>query len=271
MGRTAIKILVILQLCLVFSVLMWTLAGPFSAEYFATQSSRLMHKAVIGDGAGDGKQERLAQRFAALPQEQQQGILDSYDRLQKRSEKGFWVRSGEAMSALLIYLPPFTQAWIFFSLVICIMLLLRIEGAVMAAWLLPLIALAYGVDNRLSGDQRGHAYDGDLFPSEQYLVDRYLGKPLNGSMEEQHQQLTLGWRRYLAAEWAHEQPSEDPDTLIAQAEEGEYAFDVARLQRHIAADHEAQVSQVHVQKPIPLLIAYMLWNLFFAYSINRKE
>lgn len=271
MLRTSTKIVVILQLCLVFSVLMWTLAGPFSAEYFATQSSRLMHKAVMGDINGDAKQERLAELFGQLPEEQQAEILDSYQKLQGRADKGFWVRTGEAIAALLVYLPSFTQAWIFFSLCISVMLLLRIEGAAVAAWLLPLIAIVYGIDNRMKGESRGHAYDGDLFPSEQYLVERYLDAPLHGSMNEQHGQLMSSWQRYLTVEWAHQEPSDNPQLLALQAEAGEHAFDVARLQRHIAAEAQPQVSQAYAPKPIPLLLAYVCWNLFFAYYVSRRE
>ncbi|TXI39309.1 MAG: hypothetical protein E6Q59_05165 [Nitrosomonas sp.] len=271
MLQTSTKIVVILQLCLVFSVLMWTLAGPFSAEYFTTQSSRLMHQAVIGNVDGDAKQQRIFELFAKLSAEQQMEILDSYQKMQQRSDKGFWVRSGEAVAALLIHLPPFTQAWIFFSLCICIMLLLRIEGAALAAWLLPLIALVYGIDNRLSGDNRGHSFDGDLFPSEEYLVERYLGQPLTGSMNEQHQQLMSSWQRYLTVEWAHQEPSDDSATLTAQAEIGEHAFDVARLQRHITAEQQPPSRQGFAQKPMALLVVYVLWNLFFAYYVKSSR
>ncbi len=61
------------------------------------------------------------------------------------------------------------------------MLLLRIEGAVNAAWVLPLVALAYGIDNRLTGVENGSAADIAPFPSDQYIESHYLEKPLHGT------------------------------------------------------------------------------------------
>jgi hypothetical protein len=230
-----------------------------------------MHETVIGSLDGDGKKARIAELFAQLPEVQQQEIRNSYQVLQEKANKGFWTRSSEAIRALLFQLPPFMQAWLFFSFCVCIMLLMRIEGAALAAWVLPLVTLVYAVDNGLNGGQREQLFDSDLFPSEQYLVECYLGHPLVGGIGEQHQQLLDAWRRYLVKEWGGEVPGDDPEALAAQAEKGEHAFHVARLQRYRQADHQQGVGTSNIRKPTSLLLVYFAWNLFFAFYVNRKE
>jgi hypothetical protein len=268
---TSVKTLVILQLCLVFSVVMWTITGPFMGNYFTTKSSQLLYKAVIGMSDGDPKEVRTAQFFAALPEEQRDRIADGYQRLQEQPDRNFWAKSREAAAALFYHLPSFTQAWVFFSFVICLMLLLRIEGAAKAAWVLPLVALAYGIDNRLTGTDIGSAPDVDLFPSEEYVVTRYLDQPLHGSYAEQSEQLKEGWYRYLIAEWAHDTPSRDLVAFGDQVEKGEHSFHIARVERRLDSPNETATNSSYTKKPIPLLITYFLCNLGFALFVNRKR
>lgn len=264
---TLAKVMVILQLCLVFAVMIWVLSGPFSAEYFTVQSSRVMHQAVVGDGTIDGKPARIARLFEQLPEAQQKRINASYQALQEREGKGFWTKSLEAVEDLLFRLPSFTQAWLFFSLCVCLMLLLHVEGTRLAAWVLPLVALAYGVNNYLTGGNRGHAFDADLFPSEHYIVENYLPEPLGPSIGEQHQQLVEAWHRYLVTEWL----AELPEGFHDQIERGEHAFNVGRLERYIGASADTSGNTFFSKKPVGLLLAYVAWNLLFAVIVNRKD
>jgi hypothetical protein len=186
--------------------------------------------------------------------------------VQNAKAKGFWVKSGEALKALVVDLPAFTQAWLFFSFLVCLFLLLGIEGAAKAAWVLPLIVLAFAVDNRLNGKPHGSAPDSDLFPSEQYVVEHYRTEPLSGDHVQQREQLTEAWQHYLVAEWAHEPYS------TQAIEKGEHAFNTARLKRYLDAQELPEMRAVQgTQKPLLLLAVYFAWNLFFAAYVNRKE
>lgn len=229
-------------------------------EYFSVQSSKLLHQAVIG-------KEEL---FGQLPKAKQRAIIASYDGLQNHSEKSFLIKSREAVEDLLFHTPSFTQAWLFFSFILCIMLLLRIEGATTAAWVLPLIALAFSVDNRWNGTQ-GTAPDAYLFPSEEYVVSHYSDKPLEGSYSDQKQQLLGAWHNYLVAEWTKEAPSEDTEIFSRQVEAGEHAFTTKRLETHLSAAGATSIRQPFGTKPVPLLLVYIFWNFFFALYVNRNK
>lgn len=268
----SVKVVVILQLCLVFSVAMWTLAGPFMMQYVTGQSSLLLHRAVVGDASGGGEKARRADYFQNLEADDQQRILASMEKVQASNTKGFWQKSGEAAKALLIDLPAFTQAWLFFSFLVCLFLLLRIDGAAKAAWVLPLIALAYAFDNRTNGIPPISTPDLDLFPSEQYIVERYRSEPLSGDHAQQRQQLQDAWERYLVVEWNHEPLNSDQASSTLSVEKAEHAFNTARLKRYLDAEETPQMRSLqHSQKSLLLLVVYFAWNLFFAFYVNRKE
>ena len=48
------------------------------------------------------------------------------------------------------------------------------EGAKSAAWILPLIVLAYAVDNQFTGKSPSSPPDYQLFPTEEKIVQHYL-------------------------------------------------------------------------------------------------
>ena len=121
--------------------------------------------------------------------------------------------------------PPFEQAWIFFSIVIPILLLLKREGAKQAAWLLPLLVIAYGVDNHMTGKVPPVQPDAHLFPSEEVIVKTYLAAPMGSSPEIQREQLEKGWKRYLIEKWSPDLAGDENQRL----EDAEYNFTVARL------------------------------------------
>jgi len=248
---------------------MWTLAGPFMGNYFTVKSSQLLFRAAIGASDGNPKEQRAAERFEQLPINQRSSIETAYQRLQAQADKGFVAKSKDAVRSLFFGMPSFTQAWVLFTFVVCLMLLLRIEGATNAVWVLPLVALAYGVDNRITGLERGSASDIALFPSEKYIESRYLDEPLYGTFSEQNEQLTIGWQRYLVTEWVNETYSTDPTMLADQIERGEQAFHIARLELRIQS-HEEPSNSSNTKKPIPLLVTYVLGNLGFAFFVRRR-
>jgi hypothetical protein len=265
MSTSSQKAIVILQLCMVFAVLMWIFAGPFMGEYFSIQSSKRFHEAVIG---GVDNPDAAA-FFNAFPDGRKQIVLTSYHQLQHHIDKGFWLKMGQAFNDLFFHTPSFTLAWMFFSFAVCLLWLFRIDGAATAAWVLPIIAVAYAVDNRLNGVSNLPP-DAALFPSEQYLVATYLQKPLSAGVADQGMELTQAWQQYLVTEWALEPASSDPNLFSQQVKKGEHAFTAKRLEVYLAADSQLSIRQPFTVKPLALLMVYISWNLFFAFFISRK-
>ena len=221
-------------------------------ELYQLKSRRLLHESVLQDYS----------RFSQLPQETQQSIQGSYSSLQKDSQTSFTAKLSRSWNILAFYLSPFCQAWILFSLLIPIFILLRIEGATIVVWLLPVLALLYSWDNFSNGKDLSQSKEVILFPSEEYLVSNYLKEPLKANIPEQQKQLKTSWEKYLIQEWSGELKSLDA---------GQFSFNVARIE---AQETDAQVSFAwhfrERESPVMLLL-YFGWNLFFAFFFSRKK
>ncbi len=175
------------------------------------------------------------------------------------------------LQALLLHIPSFELAWLFFSILIALFFLLRIEGATQAIWLLPLIVLAYSIDNRLNGVIPLPSPDLTLFPTEAIIMHDYVGEPLHFHWIEQQQQLQQGWNSYLVKNWTSALFNQSQPEWEKQVEEGEFNFTVARLQRFHNQPQKSWSSAFNEKVSYFLLTAYFLWNSFFAWAINRKE
>jgi hypothetical protein len=252
MSKT-IRLFAILQLCFAFSLILWVLAQPFTVEHFNTHSSLLLYQTATGKGdrfVSADKLARHAQRFAQLEPVRQERILNAYADLEKRAQRPFLSSVGDALSALLWDLPAFALAWILFSVVISVLLLLDVEGATQAVWLLPLITFCYAIDNQMNGRMPQESPDAHVLPTEDYLTSRY------------GQDLKQAWELYLMREWAKSTPP--------QIEDGEHALTVARVEQRLAHP-EAPQRQGATKKPLLLLSLFCVWNLLVAIKIRMPR
>lgn len=274
---TAMRVVAIIQLCLVFTVLANRAGHPFMGELFAHKSQMLLYHTVMGNGGAIGERldqkkellDRNKERFAALPEVQKTAIIKQHDRLQSKADQTFLSKLQRSFYILAVELPPFEQAWIFFSLLIPMLVLLRVEGARQAAWLLPMIVLVYAINNRWNGTEPGRPADERLFPTEEYIVRNYLKEPLGEDISEQHDQLLRGWQLYLVDQWAHQKPALDSHPFAKQVEDGEYAFNVARVEAVGQVKDEDRLNSFHQKESWWMLILYIMWNGFFAWFMNR--
>lgn len=257
---TPARVIAIIQLCLAFTVVMWSAGYPFMGELFAVKSKLLLYDNVIGN----------AERFAQLPAEQQTQLIQSREELQKRTEVPFMSKLAQSLRIMAVQIPPFELTWIFFSIVIALMLLMKIEGALHAVWLLPLIASVYAIDNHLYGVVPAMSDEAKLFPTEEVLVRDYVKGDFSANIFEQQQQLMRAWETYLVAEWAHEQPAEEAVVFSGQVEKGNYAFTVARIQKLPQDRRQQDAAYFRMKQPFSILALYIVWNLFFAWYINKK-
>lgn len=277
---TPARVAAIIQLCLAFTVILWSAGQPFMGELFAVKSKLILYQTVLGsqDLLKKGKEnpqivaklQRNAGRFSRLPIDQQHQLVQSYQQLQKTADAPFLSKLGRSISIVAFQIPPFELAWIAFSIIISLLLLLRIEGAMHAVWLLPLIVLIYGIDNHWNGAQPGLAEESKLFPSEEKLVQEFMAEPLSPNIFEQQKQLLLAWKKYLVAEWAHEKSSDDETQFDLQVEKGEQAFTIARLAKLPKDRLIDDDALFHRKEPIFLLSFYLLWNLFFAWIVTKN-
>lgn len=269
---TPARICAILQLCLAFSVLLWNASEPFVGEIFTSKSRLLFYQDIMGIPANDQvaveKTERLARnvkRFQALPKKTRETLNESMQRIQKQLQRSFWDKTASVFSLFTYKISPYELAWIFFSIVISILLLKRVDGASQAVWLLPLLTACYAVDSRWFGHSSQHSAETMLFPSEQELVTHYIKDPLSENVFEQQEQMMQGWKRYLIIKWADQVPSENPSIFDQQAEDGEFNFTLARLELRAKQGNFLTLT-TNPPPSLPLLLLYFFWNSYFAYT-----
>lgn len=257
---TPLRILAILQLCLVFTLTSWLGGYPFMGEHFAIKSKSTLYTYVMD-----------APSFSSLPNEKQTEIKAGYDSLHSQLTRPFFSKLADSIRILLFDASPFAIAWIVFACAISILILLKIEGARQTAWLLPFIVLAYGIDNRMNGYNPPIPADAALFPSESLLVEQYIQEPLKDDIMKQHDQLLRGWNLFLVNEWAKESPSSNEIVFKEQIEKGSFAFTVARVDRLKGESITIPYSGMRQQEWLALLVLYFGWNLYFAWMMNRHQ
>lgn len=248
-------------------------------ELFSYKSRAMLVQNVIGDNsllkkldptkAEDiaPRLERNAARFADLPEAQKEDILQSYNNLQTFISRTFMDKFKRSLSIMFIEVSPYELGWIFFSVVISILLLKRVEGAIQATWILPLLVLIFCFDNQMKGKEVLKSDEEALFPSEELIKKRYVSEISHNLTE--YQVLMKGWNRYLIEEWAHEKPSNEKEVFELQAEKGEFYFNVARLQLK-QQELLNPYRSLHEKKSLLLLFFYLLWNVFFAFFQSRR-
>ena len=252
---TSQRVMAIIQLCLAFSLLCWYLAQPFMGEYFNLRSRMLIYEYVM----------KQAERFEKLPASEKQVINNDYEKLKNYSQRPVFDKIENGIRSLIQKVPPFEQAWIFFSLFISIYILLKKEGAKSAAWLLPLIIIAYSIDNQRSGKPSDPHPDYQLFPSEQVIIRDYLKEPFSSSPTSQKEQLEKGWKNYLIEKWSTKSHENKEQQLV----EGEFNFTLARLNLLHGQPRNEWLNSYHEKLNPLLILIYFFWNVAFAWIVSR--
>lgn len=244
------KILVIFHLIFAFTLLSWLIMKPYVKETVSRKSEISLYQMVF-------EREML---FQNLSQEDQALLIKGFEEAQAKDAPSFTEGLGKAF---FVDTSVFALAWIFFSILICLLLLFQIEGAKAVAWLLPLIVMGYAYEiYGTSPPSEG------LFPKESYVREHYVKNEEEGNAREK---LLKGWHRYLIAEWALEVPSEEEPLFQSQLEKGLFAFNTARLKWIQEGKGDEVVLAGFTSSPsLFRILSYFLWNFLFAWIINRK-
>lgn len=224
---TQARVAAILHLSIAFTLVAWYGSLPFMGELFSTKSKMLVYQHLIKNDL-----------FQELTEKEQ--ILQDYDRLQKRLETPFPAKLGHAFETLW-QLPLLKKGWLFFSILIPILLLKKVEGATALVWVLPLLTLAYAIENRLQGHPPLLSADQRLFPTEEEI----LGRPAANLAE-----LKQAWERYLIENWA------------STPQRADFAFTRARIE---ALKEKPPTGEK--QQSLALLGVYLFWNVSFAFIV----
>jgi hypothetical protein len=249
------RVMAIIQLCLSFTLLLCILGYPFMGQHYILKSRLLVFDSVI-----------QTDLFKALPMEKQNVMLQGREFIKSKMGNSFTTKVSSSLTKFATT-ALFKQAWIGFSIVIALLILLKAEGAVVAAWILPFLALIYTWDNYHNGWKQSTFPEEMLFPSEKLLIDKYLSGKLSSNIFNQREELIYGWHLYLIDEWAKEIPVTEPLLFKEQVARGEFAFNLKRasLISQIPLDRKEK------KESFLLLSLYIAWNSYFAWFVNRKK
>ncbi len=265
--ETPLRVMAIAQLCIAFTIICWNLSIPFMGDHFILQRKVKLVKHVTTNEAVLGDQSR----FNRLPNTIKKEIINLETRLKKQGTVSIIEKAEKSLWHLLVEVPAFELAWIVLGVAVSIMVLKKREGARQAAWILPLLACAYLIDNTFFGVTPPLPDEAKVYPSEEFLLKNFLNKPLESRIDRQKEQLKDAWNRYVVVEWAKEVPSDNSSTFQKQVEEGEYQFTVARVLA-MAREKEKRIRKpLLVKEPLPFLLLYVCWNVGFAYLCTRRE
>ena len=70
-----------------------------------------------------------------MPEAERQPLDRGYRKLQDYARRPVLQKIQDGIGLLMRDIPPFEQAWIFFSITIAILILLKVDGAKSAAWI----------------------------------------------------------------------------------------------------------------------------------------
>lgn len=255
---TPARLMAIAQLCLAFTAIFWTLGYPFMGRHFELKSKLVVFEHVISSPFFNKE----------VPQNQE--IIQEYDRLKQELEAPFFDKISISTRIFLYDIPLLEKVWMLLAVILSIMALKKQEGVKHAVWILPLLVLAYSINNHMHGTSPSRNEEAKLFPTEEILLKDYLREPLKEGITDQQIQLLKGWELYLVQEWAKELVSSNPEKFQQQIKRGDFAFSVARI-NSLFQTKENYRSRFHAQQPMPLLIVYFCWNLLFAWVIWKRS
>ncbi len=254
---TRARVLAILQLCIAFSVICYNLGTPFLGEVFEVREQQSLYQSIMNNHL-----------FHELNGLEQDTIMEGYQQLLAYGNRSFWQKMSEALRLFFADIPPFKLAWVFLSVIVPIMLLKKVEGAKLAVWLIPLVTVLYSIDSLMFYPEQPVLKEQQLFPSEEYLVDRYLDNPLSSSITGQQEELKQAWNRYLVVEWSDESPDNESQLYPNKVNLGAFAFNLARLEAR--KEDQGIVPLYEWKQSLFVLLLYMGWNIYFAFSVTRS-
>lgn len=259
---TQARVLIIIHLCLVFTVLAWDCLQPFLGDYYKNKSSLLLFESILDINPKENV--NLAESpYLKLPEDKKKSLMNDYLLFKKKLDLSFFERFKKFIIYFTNEISPLKLLWIFFSVTISIMILKRVEGASQAIWLLPVITLLYGYENLAIKNPQPNEEE-KLFPSEEIIYSDYLKEPKSNDVLKQYEQLKRGWDLYLIQNYGDEIPSQQTEQYKKQLKQAQFAFNVKRLEKRMTLPKQTS------KEPVLFFMFYLIWNFYLAWFVNKK-
>jgi hypothetical protein len=231
-----VRIFAVIQLCFVFITLCFVGGYPFMGELFELRTRMFIARTALGDPdllqyVSENKREWSEKTLAEnreLSREKQGELRREIDAIQAKMEGSFWEKLRRGASLLLFELPLLKRTWLFMALALSLCLLLSVEGATRASWVLPLLSLAYFFFSYVEPGAADPV--AALYPREESL-------PAGESLQAR-------WEEYVKDTWG-----------------SEFHFNLALLDAYRRRPREFG------DHPW-IALTFFAWNLLFAYTVD---
>lgn len=267
------RILIILHLCLTFSILLYLFVFPFLGAHFSIRSDLLIIESALGksnllEAISPDQAKQLSsnlaykrQNFPSLSIEDQRFLLGMEAELHREMNLSFSLRI-ERFIEMLISIPLVLWGWIALSLYLSVQLLRGKTVASWAIWALPLLASLYGIEN---------AYRGKLSPLEQLIPGEsaLLGEKTADDMEglswieREQARLDAAWKHFLVANYG----KASIETKEKREAIAEMNFQIAWA-KLLPKERFFPLQEKHSLFAIVLFVG---WNLFFALKMFKIQ
>lgn len=240
----------IIHLCIVFTVIGYILGTPFLEDLFKLKEQEALYQNITANSF-----------YEQLPIMEKQELSTSYNQVIAMANRSVGKKLLQGFQYIFIYIPAFKLAWILLSVILPVLLLKKVEGAKLAIWILPLLALCYSFDQLMLYPDPLPKKDHQLFPSESQLISKYLPDGLPPLISKQQSELKKAWHLYLVEHWGNQiktiQVKESSDQLLV----ANLAFSIARFKAKL---YDLKNTPLYEQRQSPLwLFMIVCWNLFF--------
>ncbi len=247
------------HLSILFSFLLFWVGHSFLAEHFVVQSRLRIYDYIF-------QQETFLP--LELSEERLERIQEDYDLLQTYGHRLKEQKRETRWKHLFTSVSQWTLLWSLFSFFTAWWLLREREGALPAAWLLPLILL---LDLQTSPSSPLPPWENEhlLFPHEDTLVATYRDQPLSGGIQQQKRELEKCWEDYLLDRWLQESVHLGKERE-QQVKKAEFFFQAARLD--VGSPLRKRDLLACLERPLPKKARslLLLWQLGFCAILSIR-
>lgn len=124
------KNLIILQLCLSFTYLIWLCMQPYAKNTLSQKYTHSLYQMVI----------EKKELFSTLDEETQKSLVSGYEKVFPQKKLSYLA---ELKIVFFQKTSPFALGWLFFSIVVSLLLRFDIENGAKIAWILPALVVFY--------------------------------------------------------------------------------------------------------------------------------
>lgn len=265
------RVLIILHLCLAFSILLYLIGFPFLGAHFSLRSDLLVVESALGKSTLLQKIDPAKADLSLQSLSYKRDYLKELNEIDRKSlldaealiHEQMGYSAGERLGTLQRFfasIPLSLWAWIFLSVFFSVKMLKELPLPPLRIWILPLLAFIYCIENY----ERGRLSPLEsLIPPEPTLALKVEGRNDHESwLQNEQSKVKEAWSRFLLSQYGK---SEDHPAAKREAL-AEMRFQMAWIKK-MNPNRFILLQERHA---LLTLLLFLFWNLYFAFKTSRS-